>query len=415
MQHLDEGTIHAWLDGALTADEAARVQQHASECAECAATVAEARGLVAGASRILSALDDVPAGAGGGRWAPGGGDAQIPLARRPPPPARRPLWSRPGVLAAAASVVLVAGTALIMSKSDRAGPAMADMAVDSSRVYGQVITEAAANTRGGPAPTASPTAPTAGNAGRDGRGAVAGARVTEPAASRRMAAAPANQAPGRAAPDTSFRPRSELRAESQVATTAAAPLADAAASRKAAAPTARLVPAAPPAPAPAVAAAGADAAPRQRAAARRLGEVRADAAQRTRTDTLYALRVDTVITPPPSLPTLRATERAQIVSGAATPVSGVVYFAGCYDVIQGGLPSAITLDTTRVAGGAGGERYVATAAGLNGSWAIKGNSGIQLSIAGAAVEARFEPASRALRGTARRGGTSEAFVARRCR
>jgi anti-sigma factor RsiW len=60
MQHLDEGTIHAWLDGALDAEEASRVEQHVAGCATCAAAVAEARGLVAGASRILSALDDTP-------------------------------------------------------------------------------------------------------------------------------------------------------------------------------------------------------------------------------------------------------------------------------------------------------------------------------------------------------------------
>lgn len=57
MQHLDEGLIHAWLDNALPADEAARVAAHAAECGECAAAVAEARGLVAGASRIVLALD----------------------------------------------------------------------------------------------------------------------------------------------------------------------------------------------------------------------------------------------------------------------------------------------------------------------------------------------------------------------
>ncbi len=61
MTHLDEGTIHAWLDGALGAHDAAEVERHAAQCDECAARVAEARGLIAGASRILSALDDVGA------------------------------------------------------------------------------------------------------------------------------------------------------------------------------------------------------------------------------------------------------------------------------------------------------------------------------------------------------------------
>ncbi|HEY4304205.1 MAG TPA: zf-HC2 domain-containing protein [Gemmatimonadaceae bacterium] len=59
MSHLDEGTIHAWLDDALPADEAARVEAHARECAACAAMVAEARGFIAGASRLVSSLDVV--------------------------------------------------------------------------------------------------------------------------------------------------------------------------------------------------------------------------------------------------------------------------------------------------------------------------------------------------------------------
>jgi len=62
MQHLDEGTIHSWLDGALSADEATRVEAHVKECPQCAAAVAEARGFIAGASRILTALDNAPRG-----------------------------------------------------------------------------------------------------------------------------------------------------------------------------------------------------------------------------------------------------------------------------------------------------------------------------------------------------------------
>jgi len=59
MQHLDEGTIHAWLDGALPTTEAREVEEHVGECGACSAMVAEARGLVAGASRIVSSLDVV--------------------------------------------------------------------------------------------------------------------------------------------------------------------------------------------------------------------------------------------------------------------------------------------------------------------------------------------------------------------
>ena len=62
MQHLDEGTIHAWLDGELTPAERAGAESHVAECAECAAAVAEARGFIAASSRILTALDSVPGG-----------------------------------------------------------------------------------------------------------------------------------------------------------------------------------------------------------------------------------------------------------------------------------------------------------------------------------------------------------------
>ena len=62
MQHLDEGTIHAWLDGELSPAERAAAELHAASCAACAAAVAEARGFVAASSRILTALDAVPGG-----------------------------------------------------------------------------------------------------------------------------------------------------------------------------------------------------------------------------------------------------------------------------------------------------------------------------------------------------------------
>lgn len=61
MTHIDEGTIHAWLDGALDAERHQSVETHVHGCTQCAEAVAEARGLIAASSRILGALDDVPA------------------------------------------------------------------------------------------------------------------------------------------------------------------------------------------------------------------------------------------------------------------------------------------------------------------------------------------------------------------
>lgn len=97
MQHLDEGTIHSWLDNALNPDEAARVEAHVAECPECAAAVAEARGFVAASSRILTALDDAPRGV-------------VPAAA----PIRR--GSR-AMLRAAATVLVVAAGSLVVFRN----------------------------------------------------------------------------------------------------------------------------------------------------------------------------------------------------------------------------------------------------------------------------------------------------------
>ena len=69
--HLDEGEIHAWLDGALSPAESAWAAAHVESCPACAASVAEARGLIAATTRILTALDDVPGGVLPGAMTPG--------------------------------------------------------------------------------------------------------------------------------------------------------------------------------------------------------------------------------------------------------------------------------------------------------------------------------------------------------
>jgi hypothetical protein len=62
MEHLDEGTIHAWIDGGLGGAQSRDIEAHVAQCPTCSAAVAEARGLIAASSRILIALDDVPGG-----------------------------------------------------------------------------------------------------------------------------------------------------------------------------------------------------------------------------------------------------------------------------------------------------------------------------------------------------------------
>lgn len=99
MQHPEEGTIHAWLDGELPAEEAAALEAHIATCSHCSAKVAEARGLIAASTRIVSALDIVPSGV-------------IPAAK----PVRR-RWYASTQLRAAAAVLIVAGASALVLRN----------------------------------------------------------------------------------------------------------------------------------------------------------------------------------------------------------------------------------------------------------------------------------------------------------
>ena len=109
MQHPDEGTIHAWLDGALQQEEGAELEAHVASCAECQAAVAEARGLVAASSRIVSALDIVPAGV-------------IPARAQP-----KRSWYVAPQFRAAAAILFVAGASLVIMRGRGSEP-LADTA-----------------------------------------------------------------------------------------------------------------------------------------------------------------------------------------------------------------------------------------------------------------------------------------------
>lgn len=113
MPHLDEGIIHAWLDGALTDQERTDAEAHAADCEACSAAVAEARGLVAASTRILSALDDVPAGAIPVATRRSEGTMAVGAGRK----ARVQRWmSRPMVRAAAALLLVTTGTYFVASR-----------------------------------------------------------------------------------------------------------------------------------------------------------------------------------------------------------------------------------------------------------------------------------------------------------
>jgi anti-sigma factor RsiW len=112
MQHLEEGTIHAWLDGALSPDDAARAEAHVAECSRCASAVAEARGFIAASSRILTALDNAPRGV-------------IPAAA----PRKR---VDPLVWRLAATVLVVAGGTLVVIRNYGSNERQASISIDST-------------------------------------------------------------------------------------------------------------------------------------------------------------------------------------------------------------------------------------------------------------------------------------------
>jgi len=153
--HLDEGTIHTWLDGAFDIAHAASIDAHVSACAVCAAHVAEARGLIAGASRMIRSLDLAPSGvvpsedvartasrivaaalATGGAASdetarpPGTHVAatadQRSRAARPP----RPWYMRAEWRVAAAAVLMVGGGAYVWSRSSATEAAFSPVASD---------------------------------------------------------------------------------------------------------------------------------------------------------------------------------------------------------------------------------------------------------------------------------------------
>ena len=185
MRHLEEGEIHAWLDGAVDAEAAARIEAHIATCAPCAAEVATARGLIAGASRILLALDGVPGGV-------------IPAARQPAG-RQSPWFARPLTRIAAGLVVAVGiGTLATRDRSpepDRVPvtfeteaakmpaapgpqtPAAGNAAVAPTDASAPRRIEKITEAPGGPAPAPNPLRQTVAGAARPPAQAVAGGAV----------------------------------------------------------------------------------------------------------------------------------------------------------------------------------------------------------------------------------------------
>lgn len=128
MSHLDEGTLHALLDGELELSEVSEIQMHLGTCVACGSRLQEVKQVLAEADRLVGAME-VPAGTPRPRPEP----AQTSSPRMPirdpepwnePPPvllvpdsfdaqARRNRWMR--AMKWAAAVVVVVGAGKVIS------------------------------------------------------------------------------------------------------------------------------------------------------------------------------------------------------------------------------------------------------------------------------------------------------------
>lgn len=131
MKHPDEGMVHAWLDGALDDAEANELEAHVTSCTECAAMVAEARGLIAASSRIVSQLDGVPA-----RVVPAT-PAPVDAAKRAPR-----AWWRSSGLAAAALLCITTATWIAVRKPASVRDAVAPASVAPANVASASVASA---------------------------------------------------------------------------------------------------------------------------------------------------------------------------------------------------------------------------------------------------------------------------------
>ncbi len=113
MSHVEEGTLHAMLDGELTGTEVVTVKAHLDQCASCRALLAEVKEFVAEADTLIVALDETgPAGKGGQADGRSGGQADGKAVGRYGGNVR-PWYRRPQFLATAATLTLAIGAGYI--------------------------------------------------------------------------------------------------------------------------------------------------------------------------------------------------------------------------------------------------------------------------------------------------------------
>lgn len=85
-EHLDEGTLHAFLDGELDSDQQAEVERHLADCAECSRNADGTRSMLLEADDLIERLDPPPVVMLPEGRSMGGGNRMEPVVLIPPEP-----------------------------------------------------------------------------------------------------------------------------------------------------------------------------------------------------------------------------------------------------------------------------------------------------------------------------------------
>lgn len=127
MSHVDDGVLHAYLDGGLSALDAVRVERHVADCGACQLRLDQARGLIQRAARLLE-------------WAsPPADRAAPPLADLRPAVGGAPRWRVP--VAWAATIVVALGVGIYGGQRLLSGGRETDQRYSSSDVATQKANE----------------------------------------------------------------------------------------------------------------------------------------------------------------------------------------------------------------------------------------------------------------------------------
>ena len=158
MSHVEEGTLHAMLDGELAGDEVASLKAHLDTCAQCRALLDEVKEFVAEADTLIVSLDEhtAPAEEGGQSDRRSGGQVGGKAVGRYGGNVR-PWYRQPQFLAAAATITLAIGAGYI-------GLALRSQGMVNDQP--ELVSEADARAAGTSAETAAETAAGAAGAAR---------------------------------------------------------------------------------------------------------------------------------------------------------------------------------------------------------------------------------------------------------